>query len=107
MRFETTTAAPAAFVLWGIAALCLLLGLLIPKTVLPLYLALTAISLPISYVLSHVLFAIVYYGIITPLGLIFRLMGRDPLERRFDPQASSYWMERSPQTSVRRYFRQF
>jgi hypothetical protein len=51
--------------------------------------------------------AMVYYGIFTPIGLGLRLMGRDPLRRRFDPQARSYWVDRRAPADVKRYFRQF
>ena len=41
-------------------------------------------------------------------ALVMRLMGKDPLRRRFDPQAKSYWIERRPAgpepQSMRRQF---
>jgi hypothetical protein len=45
--------------------------------------------------------------VFTPIGLFFRLIGRDPLHRRFQPEADTYWVGRRPATDVRRYFRQF
>ena len=43
----------------------------------------------------------------TPIGLAMRLVGRDPLRRRFDRQASTYWIKRPEQDETGRYFRQF
>jgi hypothetical protein len=45
--------------------------------------------------------------VITPVGLIFRLLGKDPLTRRFDPRASTYWVKHEEPGNVERYFRQF
>ena len=44
---------------------------------------------------------------IAPLGLLFRIFGRDPLYRRFDRSASSYWIAREQRRGVERYFQQF
>ena len=64
-----------------------------------IYVALVAITLPIGFVISLVL--------MTPLGLVFRLIGRDVLRRRFDPRASSYWIPHQQPTRMERYFQQF
>ena len=62
---------------------------------------------PIGWVVSHVLLAAVYYLVITPIGLAMRLLGRDPMRRRFEPDRDTYWIARSEGGDVRRYFRQF
>jgi hypothetical protein len=51
--------------------------------------------------------ALIFYLVVTPLGVIMRLTGRDPMERRFDPKAKTYWKPRPTQTDASRYFRQF
>jgi len=94
-------------VLWGLAVLAALLSLIAPAANRPLYVALVLVTYPIGYVLSYVLMGAVFYGVITPIGLIFRTLGRDPLYRRFDRQTDSYWVQHRPPDSVERYFRQF
>ena len=51
---------------------------------------------------------LLFYATITPMALVMRLMGKDPLRRRFDPEAKSYWIERRPAgpepQSMRRQF---
>jgi hypothetical protein len=71
------------------------------------YRALTAVTLPLGLVIGIGLLAVVFFGIVTPLALFFRLVGRDPLQRRFEPEAASYWQPHSPVTDNGRYFRQF
>ena len=77
-----------------------------PRALRPVYLALTAIGLPIGFVMSYVILGVVYFGLFTPIGLIFRVIGRDALCRKFDRGAETYWTERRATDDVRRYFRQ-
>jgi hypothetical protein len=72
-----------------------------------IYLGMILLTLPIGFVVSFVLLAAFYYLLLTPLGLIFRLIGRDPLYRRFDKNAKSYWLTRHPPKGPEQYFHQF
>jgi len=56
---------------------------------------------------SHLVMAIIFYGVLTPIGLAMRLGGRDPLHRKFDRAAGSYWVDRRRPADVKRYFKQF
>ena len=78
-----------------------------PRSLLPIYVIATAISLPIGFVISYVVLGVLFYLVLTPFGLVFRLLGRDPLERRFDKASRSYWVRRSPVDDVSRYYRQY
>lgn len=62
---------------------------------------------PIGWVVSHVLLAVIFYGVFTPFGLAMRLFGRDPMQRRFDPAATTYWVRRGEPPKPEQYFRQF
>ena len=72
-----------------------------------IYVALTVLTLPIGLVVSFALMAAFYFGLITPMGLVFRLMGRDALERRFDPKATTYWIDHEQTREKKRYFQRF
>jgi hypothetical protein len=72
-----------------------------------IYIALTAVTFPIGLAVSFILLAAFYFLLLTPLGLLFRLTGRDVLGRKFDPTAESYWQQRKPPESSERYFHQF
>jgi len=72
-----------------------------------IYLGLTLITLPIGWIVSFILLAIFYFLVITPLALFFRLIGRDPLSRKFDPTIDSYWFKRTPPEKMDRYYHQF
>jgi hypothetical protein len=62
---------------------------------------------PIGWVISHVILAVIYYLVLTPIGLLLRAAGRDLLARRRDPTAESYWIDRGAKPEVERYFRQY
>jgi len=47
-------------------------------------------------IVSPVILIILFYGLITPLGLLMRLLGKDSLHLSFDKQTASYWIERTP-----------
>ena len=72
-----------------------------------IYLSLILVTLPIGYAVSFILLAAFYFLLLTPLGLVFRLVGRDPLGRKFDRDAESYWVAHRRPESLDRYFHQF
>lgn len=67
------------------------------------------ISVTLGYFVSRILIIIIFFLVIIPTGFIMHLVGRDPMERKLDPKASSYWKKRKPETddTVERYERQF
>jgi hypothetical protein len=96
-----------AAVLWGLAAMCGVLRIFAPRWLRPLYIGLVAVSLPVGLAISHGVVGIVFFGIVTPIALAFRLIGRDALERTFDRAAATYWAPRTRIADVARYYRQF
>jgi hypothetical protein len=41
--------------------------------------------------------ALLFFAVVTPIGLVMRLAGRDPLRLRFEPAEPSYWVPRASQ----------
>ncbi len=98
---------PTVWVLAGLAAYCAVAAPAAPRALRPLYMLLSAIGYPIGFVISIAIFASVYYLVVTPIGLVFKLIGRDAMNRTFDPNAETYWVPRRPPANMKRYFRQF
>jgi hypothetical protein len=65
------------------------------------------VNYPIGWVVTHVIMALIFYLVVTPIGVIMRLTGRDPMERAFDRGAKTYWKPRRSDPSSARYFRQY
>lgn len=61
---------------------------------------------PIGWTISHLLLGLIYFVVLTPIGLILRALGNDPMNRTIDRRASSYWTTHE-QAPMARYFRQF
>lgn len=92
---------------WGFALILPVLGLISTRLLRPVYVVLMALALPIGFVVSHAVLGILYYGLFTPLGLFFRLKGRDALLRRIKPEAETYWIESDKPRPPEDYYRQF
>ena len=61
-----------------------------------LYAAWMAFGRGLGWIVSHAVLTVVYFAVVTPIALIGRLCGHDPLRLRLDPDADSYWIERDP-----------
>ncbi len=72
------------------------LGGLVPKLLTPVYRAWMTLALVMGFVMTRVILTVLYLGLFTPIGLIARLLGKDLLEQRWNPQAQSYWVKRTP-----------
>jgi MFS family permease len=91
----------------ALAGLSALFSLVAPRANLPIYLGLTILSYPIGFVLSYVIMGFLFFVMITPVGLFFRLTGYDRLHRRFDREATTYWTDPRPRRGKESFFRQF
>ena len=84
---------PAVEVLGLIAAAFLALGIVWPRSLAPLEWAWMKLAMVLNYVMTRVLLTLVFFLAITPIGLIFKALGKDLLGKRFDPSADTYWVE--------------
>ncbi len=96
-----------AYAVWAVALLCTIVFFAIPPFRRPMYLTWMRAVYPLGWTVSHVLLILLYYGIVTPIGLVMRMLGRNPMEPTLDRQATTYWVERRQVADPSRYFRQF
>ncbi len=78
----------------------ILLGALWPKVLKPAYLVWMALAIVLGFLVSQVLLSLIFFLVITPLGLIARCAGKDFLNRRLDRRVASYWMPRERQATL-------
>ncbi|MEX2209216.1 MAG: SxtJ family membrane protein [Myxococcota bacterium] len=104
---EAGTRETVAICLSALAGISTLFSLVYPKANLPIYVGLTVIAFPIGFVLSYVIMATLFYVVIAPIGAALRLVGKDPMDRRFLPAAKSYWLDARPERPRESYFKQF
>lgn len=96
-----------AWWLTGIGVAVWLAGLVSNAAIRVVFVGLMLLSAPIGYVVSTLVLSLVYFGLFTPVALLFRLTGRDKLRLRLDPNAKSYWVERNAEIPLARYLRMY
>jgi hypothetical protein len=99
--FSTTTFQVFA----AIGIVVCLVGLIAPNAIRPIYALLMLVAVPIGWLISNLFLRIIFYLVLTPLGLIFRLKGRDPLWLH-KPAVESFWQSRRPRADLTSYYRQ-
>jgi hypothetical protein len=85
----------------GAALVCA--GLLVPPAARAFHTAWMRLAVLLGHVNSRVLLTLVYYLVVTPYGVVTRLVGRDPLRRR-GSGGESYWVERKTTRQSREQF---
>ena len=91
----------AGYVLFTIAGLLLVSGVLLPTYLGPVSRAWNAFGAALSRITSPVFFTLIYMVVVAPIGVLRRTLGRSPLAR--DRGAGSYWVRRSAvEPAVRR-----
>ncbi len=84
--------------LWALAGAGVFLaaGLFLPVLLRPLNRLWFLFGLALHKVMSPLVMGLLFYLTVTPIALIMRMVGKDPLNRQFDARAKSYWVEREP-----------
>jgi hypothetical protein len=96
---------PLATGLW-IAGLVLAVAALVPGLGRCVYLGVYVVSGAIGFLVSNVLLTLVYYLLFTPIGLVLRLVGKDPLRLRARA-ANSHWQPHGTREDERAYYRRY
>ena len=96
-----------AIAIWGTGLCVSVIGMMHLPFMRLVYVTWMYAAYPIGWTVSHLMLASVYYFTLTPLGLLLRVVRRDPLERRFEPSSRSYWMPRKQSEDIDQYFRQY
>ena len=95
-----------AYGLWIAAGALIVLYYLIPPFRAPIFRGWMYSVMPIGWVVSHVLLSAIYYLLLTPIGLLMKLCRYDPMHRKFEASADSYWIARDTNRDKRSYFKQ-
>ena len=75
---------------WMIAAGFWLLAVIIPQWLRPIYKGWMRFGLLAGRVMTPLVLGIVFFVMISPMALIRRLKGNDPMQRELDPDQESY-----------------
>ena len=83
--------------LWllAVATPLVLLGLVAPTALRPLNVLWFRLGLFLGGIVAPIVMALLFFLVIAPIGLLRRLVVRDPLNKRFVPNQDSYWQKRT------------
>jgi hypothetical protein len=92
----------------GVMAIVLgVTGMAKPPALRWLFVSVTVLTFPIGWVVSQLMLAVMFYGFITPLAVLFRIRGRDLLSLKLAPNRASFWRVKQTPEDMRSYFRQY
>ena len=96
--------------LFGLLAVTAMLvgtiGMARPRWLAPIFMAWMWLTYPLAWLISNLILAIMFFAVLTPLGLIFHLVGRDALDRSWRIDQDSYWQSKPAAETPERYLRQ-
>jgi membrane-bound ClpP family serine protease len=75
----------------GIGGVLILFGLIFPKALLPIQKFWMALAVVLGFIMTRVILSILFYLVITPIGLIAKLFRKDFLDRKFEKKKDTYW----------------
>jgi Saxitoxin biosynthesis operon protein SxtJ len=99
--------AMAALGLSLVALIGPVLGWLAPAVLRWLFTGGMLLAFPFGWLSSQLILAVMFFGVLTPLAVIFRVVRRDRLNRFRPKPALSYWLSKNPSSDVRSYFRPY
>jgi hypothetical protein len=86
--------APSVFFLAAVLALLTAIGY--PRGLAPVYRAWMTLARALAWINTRIILFLLFYVVVTPVGMVMRLFGRDPLKLKLDRSCSSYWITLKP-----------
>ncbi|MCV2423113.1 SxtJ family membrane protein [Paucibacter sp. DJ2R-2] len=87
-----------AWRIWALFVVAILVGAaaVAPSLLAPLNRLWSAFGEVLRKLTTPLILAFIFFVVLTPIGLLMRLLGKDLLRLRFDRAAPSYWLSRTP-----------
>ena len=93
--------------LGGIGAAVGLVCYVVPLIARPLYYVWYFLAACIGIVMANLLFGVMFYGLFATIGLLMRLIGRDPLNLKWKRDQTTHWIDADPSPPAKEYFSQY
>lgn len=86
--------------LWAmvLGGLLIVLGGTVPQSLKQVHQGWMKVGHVLGAINTKIILGIVYYGLITPMGLAMRFMGKDPMHRVLAEKATTYRVVRAPRS---------
>ena len=93
------------FWLIGISIIFLVLGLMNSKFLNPLNKLWFKFGIMLGAIIAPIVMSIVYFLVVTPIGLLMKIIGKDLLNIKYDKSKKTYWIKRNiPVGTMKRQF---
>jgi len=77
-----------------IGAVLIFFGVIYPNILLPLHKIWMSLAVVLGFIMTRVILSILFYLIVTPIGFIAKLTGKDFLDLKIEKDKESYWHKR-------------
>lgn len=81
-----------------------LLGLIVPVVLKPVYIGWMTLAVLLGWFMTRVILIVLFYVVVTPIGLLARSFGKDFLRLKFDRNTDSYWIPKGTSESERGHY---
>jgi len=87
---------------WALIAGILLIvpGLVAPRVLGPVYRVWMLAGETLGWINSRILLTVLFYVVLTPMGSIMRVFGKNTMRRPFDPTVESYRVAKPPRAGA-------
>jgi len=92
---------------FGASAFFAFCAIAAPMVLLPLYRLWVKFAAAMAWLNTKLLLALIFYLVITPIGFVMRIAGKDILDEKIYRGASSYWKQKEAHNDPSRYEKQF
>lgn len=84
--------------IWAVVpgSLMAVAGLMMPGVLKHVYQGWMWVGHVMGWVNTRIILGVLFYGVVTPMGLVMKLTGHDPMRREFEPDAQTYRVIRQP-----------
>ena len=84
--------------IWAVVlgSVLVVLGLLLPSRLGPIYKTWMAVGNVLGWINTRIILGIIYYGLVTPMGLVMRVWRKDSMRRQYDETVNTYRVLRRP-----------
>lgn len=81
---------PLPLLPWAIAVVFLLLGLIVPRSLKPVYHLWLKIGHLLGWINSRIILSVIFGLVVTPMALVMKVIKRDTMNRQWQPQLATY-----------------
>jgi len=79
-----------------VAGLLLVPAVIVPAALRPVHTVWMVVGEWLGWINTKIILGLAFYVVVTPIGLMLRIFGHDPMRRHYEPQAATYRVPKSP-----------